>query len=171
MRFGLWHEREPLLLHYCIFVGDFFTIGMTAFLFPFFISFSCLPTTECPSPFNPSSRKSQLRNIVLFSFVTRNLLAYRSLKFTVFCKRSSKEALISWTVYSWYYCSKENNTGRIWRVREKRTCERFDRAQKSWLIQWNGMFFDKYSELLNEFALQLTRDMPRVLSIFSWKFE
>lgn len=95
MRFGLWHEREPLLLHYCIFVGDFFTIGMTAFLFPFFISFSCLPTTECPSPFNPSSRKSQLRNIVLFSFVTRNLLAYRSLKFTVFCKRSSKEALIS----------------------------------------------------------------------------
>lgn len=33
------------------------------------------------------------------------------------------------------------------------------------------MFFDKYSELLNEFALQLTRDMPQVLSIFSWKFE
>lgn len=27
------------------------------------------------------------------------------------------------------------------------------------------MFFDKYSELLNEFALQLTRDMPQVLSI------
>lgn len=56
-------------------------------------------------------------------------------------------------------------------MREKRTCERFDQARKSWLIQWNGMFFDKYSELLNEFALQLTRDMPQVLSIFSWKFE